>query len=139
MTTESDLKRLHETYVSLSGNDIPWGVTGYIPSIWFEWAKQFTESDLRMVLLHLNKQIQLKHRNPGCVRFTNLIQDTIKFSQELSEVKAILRNRRVETPRQHILASTGRYEPQQDRVKTPGQLMAENEALNKLLKLRDEL
>ncbi len=139
MISEADLKRLHGTYISLSGNDIPWGVTGYIQSVWFEWAKQFSESDLRMVLLHLNKQIQLKHRNSGCVRFTNLVQDTVKFSQELSEVKAILRNRRVETPRQRILAATGRSEPQQDRVKTPGQLMAENEALNKLLKLRDSL
>lgn len=139
MTTEANLKRLHETYISLSGNDIPWGVTGYIPSIWFTWAKQFTESDLRLVLLHLNKQIQLKHRNPGCVRFTNLVQDTIKFAEELAEVKAMLRNRRTETPRQRILAATGRQEPEQDRVKTPAQLLRDNEALNKLLRLRDSL
>ena len=139
MTTLNTINSLHETYCILSGRQLRMDIHGYMESVWFNWMREFNEHDLRMVLLHLVKEVNLGRRNPGCLKFDNLILDTPKFAQELAEVRAIVRNKRVETPRQRVLAQTGRTEPEKDNVKTAAQVMAGNAALQELLRLRDSL
>lgn len=53
----------------------------------------FTHDDLRLVVKRLNHQIKFQKRNPGSLKFRNIIGNPDYFEEDLSEARAALRPR----------------------------------------------
>lgn len=70
----------------------------------------FTHDDLRVVVLHLKQQIKHQKRNPGALKFRNLICQPDYFEEDLQEARAALRPRAPKT-RQIVSNGTSRIVP----------------------------
>jgi len=66
---------------------------------WQMFLKRFTEDDLRLVIAHLKKGIDDGERRIGCLRFSNLIEQTDRFEEELAMARAYYRNNKPQTNR----------------------------------------
>lgn len=85
------IRTLHAAYVGASGQAV--GLNMDRERTWAEWLRwrpeaPFTEQDLRDVIFHLHRGIKDGSRNPGALRFRNLIGSPDYFEEELALVRA---------------------------------------------------
>ena len=95
---EAEISRCSLAYQKLSGLKLDHrGVFDHRSRSWFEWLQAgYTVHDLETVILHLKRGIRDGKRNPGCLRFSNLIERPDLFGEELELAKAEIRNRKPE-------------------------------------------
>lgn len=105
---------------------------------WELWTSHgWTEADLALVVNFINRRIKSKRRWPESLRLHNLI-DPARFADDIQDARGEARQPKP-TPRQSILATTHRPEPDRDRAMSAGAVMRGNQELAKLLALRDRL
>ena len=91
MTTPDHIQRLHGLYCSLTGFTLRLDMLR--ESTWFEWLRRgFTADDLQTMIRHLRREIRDGRRNPGALKFSNLIGQPDSFEEDLAAVRAILRS-----------------------------------------------
>ena len=105
------MRDLHALYIRLTGLDIRLDMAR--ERDWFEWQRRgFTPDDLQLVIRHLQRGIREGKRNPGALKFSNLITMADRFEEDLAEARAAQRARRAtaaqRTDRASVLRSTGR-------------------------------
>lgn len=104
MKSHSEIEQLHATYCRLTGFKISLAYDR--ERDWFQFGKVgFTQDDLKLVLAYLKRGIWMKKRNPGCLKFDNLIRQLDWFEMELAEAKAYYRNNRPRTAREEVVES----------------------------------
>lgn len=104
------INSLHTTYVRLSGREtrLEFGRE----ALWAQFlAAHFTEADLTDVIRHLKFGINNGTRNPGALKFSNLIGQLDKFEEDLAEARAFGRSKPKNPERLAVLRMTGRDEP----------------------------
>lgn len=85
------IEALHSAYCSSTGLDIRLAYDR--ERAWVEFHKAgFTASDVHLVGCWLRRAVEKGERNPGCLRFRNLIEPVHLFEEELQLVKAAMRN-----------------------------------------------
>jgi hypothetical protein len=139
MNQQERVKSLHDLYQTLSGLEITLTMQGIYT--WEAWlAKGFCEDDLRLVIEHLRRKVKDGKRMISTLRFSKLIGYTDYFAEDLAEARALARKPVVDSGKAQALASTGRTcDTPQAKVRTAGEVLRGNEALKKLLELRDSL
>lgn len=85
MTPATDIPALHRAYVNLTGLDVALNMDR--ERVWFDWLHYrrddpFTATDLGLVIAHLRRGIRDEKRNPGALRFRNLIGNPDEFDEE---------------------------------------------------------
>lgn len=120
------IAQLHSLYCQYSGRQVRLDCSGAGESLWYAWLKMgFTVEDLKTVIDYLRSGISKGTRNPGCLKFRNLIGDPLAFGDELAEAKAVLRNAiKPKTGRESVLEATGRPAAPKTTVQTPEQILA---------------
>jgi len=92
--TESEIAALHEAYCKLT--DQP----GYPLRFnrqhnWYHWCQcGFTLDDLKLVIRYLKRGISNGKRNPGALKFSNLICQPDRFEDDLFEARRVLNVRK---------------------------------------------
>jgi hypothetical protein len=134
MTT---IPQLHQTYVALSG--LPIRLDMARERSWFEFEKRgFTEADLRLVILEIQKGIKAGKRHLGALRFRNLIESLDYFEEELAMVKARKRAPTVSAGRAQVLKGTGRSaDPPVAKVRSAAEILASQNAIKVLRDFRE--
>jgi len=100
------------------------------------------EQALRLVIAHLQRGIREQKRNPGALKFRNLIGMPDYFEEDLAEARAQARGAqsKVQSPKSKVLQATGRTATEPDRAaRTPAQIMAADQAFAEFRKLKDTL
>lgn len=108
MKSEAEIRALHATFCELT--DVKLTLHLQRMDAWQLWAARgLTVEDLRQVVQHLRRGLRDGSRNPGALRFSNLIELPDRFEEELGMARAALRNARPQrTERERALAATGR-------------------------------
>lgn len=85
-TTVPDIEALHRTYCAASGMEIRadyMRIRG-----WHDFLKAgFTRADLVLVIAYLKKEIPKGSRNPGALKFSNLVLQLDHFEEDLALAK----------------------------------------------------
>ncbi len=91
--TESEIAALHDAYCRLTQQEgLPLRFDRQ--RWWFEWCRAgFTLDDLKLVVRYLKKGIADRKRNPGSLKFSNLIVQVDKFEEDLFEARRVLKVR----------------------------------------------
>lgn len=122
LITQSQIDACAAEYTRLTGFHLNHrGVFDHRTRSWYEWLKGgYTLADLGFVITWLKRGIREGKRNPGCLRFSNLIERPDLFGEELAMSKAEFRNKRpVASPKESVIAA----------LPTVRQLAAEKPAL----------
>lgn len=82
---------LHALYERLTGFKLR--LDFHRERVWFEWAKVFSDEDLRIMVAHLQRCIREGTRNPGALKFHNLIGNVDLFEEDLQYIRARSRPR----------------------------------------------
>jgi hypothetical protein len=86
------IPNLHGLYVRLSGRDIRLTMSRIF--VWESWLTHgWNAGDLAALVRHLRDQVAAGRRNPGALKFENLIGDSDKFEEDLAELRAQSRPR----------------------------------------------
>lgn len=89
------IQALHALYVQLTGQNIALRMDR--ERAWFDWLgcrkPEFTAEDLRTVIHHIKAGIREQKRNPGALKFSNLIGQPDYFEEDLALATAIARPR----------------------------------------------
>lgn len=137
------IEGLHGLYVGLTGLQLRLDMQR--EQEWFWWLQRgFTEEDLRLVVGHLKRGIAAGKRNPGALKFSNLIVPVDYFEEDLAEARARTRahNTRPDVGKAEVLRATGRGEQgggDADGLRTAGEVLAGVKLEEALRKLKDEL
>jgi hypothetical protein len=105
------IEGIHRLYCDLTGLGIS---LHYMRTwAWHEYFKKgFTEDDLRLVVSEIKRGIKMGKRNPGALRFRNLIESLDYFEEELamarSTARVAARAPRTDPGRAAVLRATGR-------------------------------
>lgn len=121
------IEALHALYVRLTGMDVRLDMQR--EHIWWEWTRRgFVEADLQMVVAHLRRGIKAQRRQPGALKFSNLIGQPDFFEEDLAEAKAAARvfASRPDEGREAALRASGRAGA--EGSPTPGGMPAERSA-----------
>ena len=137
-SARQQIESLHAAYQALTGHSIFLNMTREME--WFAWLRfrrpPFTEEDLRLVVAHLKRGIQSQKRNPGALKFSNLIGSPDFFEEDLSEARARSRPlppamKTVRTGNtQRIIPATGA----EDRARSAADVVASIEKLKEAAK-----
>ena len=103
---QSQISCFASAYAKLTGFNLQHrGVFDHRERAWFDFIKAgFSIADLETVILHLKRGIREGKRNPGALRFSNLIERADLFGEELELAKAQKRNLRpAPTPRERVM------------------------------------
>lgn len=94
MITESQVSVLHTAYQKLTGLKLPLiAVCDARRLAWEHFiAAGHSLKELETVILWLKGEIRAERRQPGALRFSNLIEDLNRFDEELSFAQAETRN-----------------------------------------------
>lgn len=99
-----NVEELHALYCERTGLEIRLAYDR--ERYWFDFIKAgFTKDDLNLVVGSLLKGIGKGDRNPGCLRFRNLIQQLDNFDEELAQARAQMRNFKVQSPKEKAMES----------------------------------
>lgn len=132
-----DYSALHSTYCTCTNRTMP--MSSSMHFAWAAWSIHgWTEADIKLVVAHINKLIKLNRRRPESLRFHNLIGDTERFLEDISEARALSRQPKP-TPRTEILRATGRPEPVQDTARSAAQIIAAEKAFEQFRQLKETL
>lgn len=105
--TSADTEKIHAQYKALTGLDVPYTMQTHF--MWESWlASGFTEPDLACVIRYLKSKIKDGKRPKESLLPRNLIQRTDFFGEDLAIARAEARNTHTPTPRERILAQSGR-------------------------------
>lgn len=143
MTTidRQTIQRLHALYCQLTELRIPLDM--YRERIWFEWMRRgLDEQALRDVVAHIRRGIREQRRNPGALKFSNLIGNPDFFEEDLAEARAVAHGRKSEARGQkaEVLRATGRSTVVKDTpARSAGDVMAGDQAFAQFRKLKEEL
>jgi hypothetical protein len=90
----ASIPALHAAYCRLTGQQI--GLNMARENTWFEWLRwrrerPFTVADLAAVIKHLQTGIKKGDRNPGSLKFSNLIGNPDYFEEDLGLALATAR------------------------------------------------
>jgi hypothetical protein len=139
MPTLQEINSVHALYCQLTGMPIRLDMAR--EHEWFEWLKRgFTQRDLRDLVAHLRQEIRAGRRNPGCLKFRNLVVNLDYFEEDLAEARARSRVQKVDPGRSDVLRATGRPAgPPPKPARSTAEIMAGEEAFKAFLKLKDNL
>lgn len=86
------IEAFHRAYCLATGQEIR--LEGFDRErVWYEFlAAGFTIEDVALVGRFLVRAVEKGERNPGCLRFRNLIGQPDAFEEELQLVRAAMRN-----------------------------------------------
>ena len=112
--TGRTIEELHALYVSESRRTI--GFNMAFERDWWDWIKfqtpPFTQDDLRVVIRAIHVGIRAGKRNPGALKFENLVRNPQRFADELAEVRSVMsanaKKPKVNSGKQTALSLTGR-------------------------------
>ncbi len=136
MTIESH-DEIHRVYQTITNRDIP--CTMQMHFQWSAWKAQgWTVDDLRLVVQHIKEMIRQDRRRPESLRFHNLIGNTERFNEDISEARSLARIR-PETPKDRILKASGRPMDIPDNVQTAGQVHQRTKLAAMLREFREGL
>jgi hypothetical protein len=137
-TIVSDLHRLYVSHTGLQvslnmAREVDWGR-------WLQWRKPpFTADDLRAVVDHIRRGIRDGARNPGALKFRNLIGMPDYFEEDLAEATARSRVPRIDPCRADALKATGRDpQPAPNPERSAAEVLA-SEAFQEFCKLKETL
>ena len=132
-----DHSQVHSTYCKLTGRGMPLGISEHLR--WNAWkARGWTDADLELVIRHIQSLMAAKRRYPESLRLYNLI-DPDRFQEDLVEARALARIPKPDRGKESVLKATGREVTHEKPARTAAQVMAGDEALKALLRLRDTL
>lgn len=138
MITQSQIRYLHSEYVRLTGLDIRLTMPRIFQ--WESWAANgFNQAHLEMVVKHLKRRIPDAQRQARAFRFEWFIGRPETFGEDLAEAKALHRAPSTNTDRESVLRVTGRPTATKDNVRSAADILAGENALRELLKVRDSL
>ena len=87
LPARQQIERLHGLYCRLSGQQIRLDMAR--EGIWFEFIRRgFTGEDLQLVLRALRAAIARGDRNPGALKFSNLVGQPDYFEEDLALIRA---------------------------------------------------
>jgi len=87
MSTQEVIETLHGLYCRQTGQTVRLSMDRIF--IWEVWlARGFTKEDLFDLVRHLRSEIQQARRNPGCLKFSNLIGHPDTFEEDLALLRA---------------------------------------------------
>lgn len=133
-----DHSQIHSLYCQLTGRDLPLQMPHHF--MWNAWkAKGYTEADLRLVVAHIQGLIKAKRRYPESLRLYNLVGNLDRWAEDLVEARALARIPKPDRGKESVLKATGREVTHEKPARTAAQVMAGDEALKALLRLRDTL
>lgn len=94
------IKTLHSAWNRATGQDIRMGLCAYsIEFAWHEFIQSgHTEAELLTVVNYLKAEIKKGERKPAALRFSNLICDGLRFSEELELARGAMKRKTPETP-----------------------------------------
>ena len=129
---------LHYEYRRLTGFDLK--LDFYRERVWWEWCQKGNDvEELCMVVNYLKDKIKKGERNPGSLRFHNLIGNVDFFEEDLSPARAHARKPKVDHGREAILKSTGRTESHDKPPRTAAQVLADQEAFKAFRAFKETL
>lgn len=104
-------QEIHAHYCRLSGRDIPYHLN--MDYAWSLWLSRYTLTDLELVIRYIERGIAAGTRQPGALKWRNLIWDLDRFADDLGEAKAVARNTRPPmTPKQQVVKEFTRTSPE---------------------------
>jgi hypothetical protein len=110
MTTPTDMpakiRHVHDFWCVATGQQLRLGICdAFRERAWFDFIQAgFTEHDVLAVVTHLRREIGNGTRNPGALKFSNMIAQLDRFEEDLEVAKATARNRKTApTPRERVL------------------------------------
>jgi hypothetical protein len=120
---------LHKIYCQFSGCDISMGFGR--ERDWQMFIKAgFDEEDLRLVLIYLSRGIATGKRNPGCVKFSNVVQNLDYFEEDLALARAYVCNNQPKTNRQAVIKM---FMPEAEPEHSPDSCKLAGDVMAKLL------
>lgn len=135
--TPERVASIHKLFVELTGRELILDLAGYRSMQWAEWFSHgYTEQDLRDVVAYIRKGIMAGRRHEGALKFVNLIGDSMRFGDDLAELRAQEKQRTEakDQARERVLRQSGRP-PETKYVVTP----AGEAAFRELQKLKEKL
>jgi hypothetical protein len=93
----SEVEKLHSVFCEITGQQ---GLSLRFDRLrgWHEWIQcGWGEEDLRLVVRYLRRAIAEDKRNPGALKWSNLIGQPDRFEEDLYEARRVLRKPRPET------------------------------------------
>lgn len=86
-----EIEQIHRAYCLATGQDIKLAYDR--EHVWYQFLQAgFTISDVQLVGNFLRRAVEKGDRNPGCLRFRNMIEPINLFEEELQLCKAAMRN-----------------------------------------------
>lgn len=147
MTADPHIASLHRDYVRLTGLDVAMDMAR--ERAWADWLNYrrnndpFTATDLALVIASIQRGIRKGDRNPGALRFRNLIADHEAFDEERalarSAAAANARKPKVDAARESVLNATGRPPDPGTGPNTTTAAEASERALDTLRKIKETL
>ena len=139
--TRQRIQALHALYMQLTGLSLPLDM--HRESVWYEWQRRgHGEQELRDVVAHLRQGIRAQRRNPGALKFSNLIGQIDYFEEDLAEARAQARSRGAEHQggKAAALRASGREIRTKDaEAKSVGDILAGEKAFEQFRALKKEL
>ena len=98
---------VHALYCRLTGFDLRLDMAR--EQAWYLFfQRELTEQDLRDIIQFLRSEIREGRRNPGCLKFRNLISNIDYLEEDLAECRARRRYKKPDAGRADVLQATGR-------------------------------
>lgn len=135
----AQIKALHETYCRLTGLTIRLSYDRH--RAWFDFLQAgFSPDDLALVISYLKKGIAQNDRNPGALKFHNLVQQLDYFEEDLAMARKPERPRPAPEPRQQTVGDTTRQLDAAAPEKSPEEIsQLAQEQLTKLAALKTKI
>lgn len=109
MATEAqtDIRALHDAYCRSTGMQIPLDMAREQAWFWV-WKRGIRAADIILLVAFLRRQIAAEKRNPGCLKFRNLVGNPDYLEEDLAEARAIARRPVKDQGRADVLQASGR-------------------------------
>lgn len=131
-----DHSQIHSIYCQLTQRDMPYSMQMHFA--WNAWKYHgWGEDELKLVVNHIKNLIAKGRRYPESFRFNNLIMDTIRFQEDLSEARALSRIPKLDQGKASVLKATGRpVQPATPDAKPAGEILSRMEIAKRLKEMR---
>lgn len=107
MNARAEIQAMHAIYCRLTGFQLSLDMAR--EHAWFEVRRRGVgPAELGVLIGHLQRQIKAGNRNPGCLKFRNLVGNPDYLEEDLAEAKAQARRPRVDPGRASVLQATHR-------------------------------
>lgn len=118
------VQAFHTAYVESTGIEL--SLRYEREMVWAAFIKEgFTVDDVRLVGEWLRSKVRREERNPGCLKFINMISRFDDFEQELALCKAEMRNFKAPLSEKEKVIKAFRSEQGEEPVKPTARLAKE--------------